>query len=81
MSSEISRQQFEAWFLTLSSIDPYIKGELWDAWQASRKAICVELFGRFEVDRDGGEYPGEDGDLVRVADAVKAIEAQGLKVV
>jgi len=71
--SDNSREHFESWWSKQTSIDPYIKGEMWDAWQASRAAIEIELpksteFGHVDL-------PGYVIDR-----CASMIAAQGLKV-
>lgn len=75
---DISREQFESWALSegLSLNTRYgtyfheSTQKAWLSWQVSREAVVVELPGPNEV-HDSGDY---------CAEAIDAIEAQGLKV-
>lgn len=58
------------------SVGQYIDANVhirWDAWQASRAAIEVELPEHFEYDNPGEAFPA-------IKDCRKAIESLGIKV-
>lgn len=37
------REEFEAWYSDFDGYGEAHKKELWDAWKASRAALCIEL--------------------------------------
>lgn len=67
------REEFEAWRKKQTSIDPYIKSEMWDVWQASRAALVIELPDWF------GPYGGSGEQAYWRLEVDKAIEAAGVK--
>ncbi|MCE0999994.1 hypothetical protein [Pseudomonas sp. NMI1173_11] len=82
---DLSREQFEAWYLETHCGGPdrvktcsndhntyyYTDTQTkWVAWQASRESVVIDLPDPNEV-HDSGDY---------CAEAIDAIEAQGLKV-
>lgn len=86
MTTEKSREQFEAWANThyvLSELhwefedDEYVEPEMqyaWEAWQASRAVVLVEL-------PQGGYWMGYDNEhLMESRDVREAIEAAGIEV-
>lgn len=93
-----SREQFEKWISDGISSDlhrqimlsRYKNGNYshiatrhkWDAWQASREAIEVELkqFDHFQICHYGADERYADGYIDAQNNANKAIESAGLKV-
>lgn len=80
------REQFEAWITSYiggtwlkrndHQVDEYLDENtqfMWEAWQASRDAVVIELEEHYCYDRPGDAYEV-------LQDCKKAIEAQGLKV-
>ena len=72
------REQFEAWWEAQTSIDPYIKGEMWDAWQASRAAVTIAMSAPIVLATNSG--PFWRGYAKSYEKFKLAIEAVGLKV-
>ncbi len=92
---DISREQFEAWHRSVVDGEPphekYNNGDYrnqhvqryWLGWQASRKAVVVQMPNRASEayreefdDVEGGSF----NEAAYIRDVRKAIEAQGLRV-
>lgn len=52
----------------------------WIYWQASRKAVVVELPYRLSECDSPGMVSDDDGDFMWAESVIEAVEAQGLKV-
>ncbi|WP_367376510.1 hypothetical protein [Hafnia alvei] len=85
-----SREQFEAWLRAQPHVlnvgveqdGTYTLHEdrvAWEAWQASREAVEVELPSLKQTD-SGERYVWSDGVFNFKEDAIKAIRAAGIKV-
>ncbi|WP_278811122.1 hypothetical protein [Obesumbacterium proteus] len=85
-----SREQFEAWLRTQPHVlnvgveqdGTYTLHEdrvAWEAWQASREAVEVQLPSLKQID-SGERYVWSDGVFNFKEDAIKAIRAAGIKV-
>jgi len=86
-----SREQFEAWLRAQPHVlnvgveqdGTYTLHEdrvAWEAWQASREAVEVELPSLKQTD-SGERYVWSDGVFNFKEDAIKAIRAAGIKVI
>ncbi|EHM45202.1 MULTISPECIES: hypothetical protein [Hafnia] len=86
-----SREQFEAWLCAQPHVlnvgveqdGTYTLHEdrvAWEAWQASREAVEVELPSLKQTD-SGERYVWSDGVFNFKEDAIKAIRAAGIKVI
>lgn len=75
-----SREQFEAWFnrdvFSLKLADEKLVNCYWDAWQASRAEVEIELPPLMQI-----EEPGISFCAYGRAGVLNAIYEQGLKVV
>ncbi|WKL69403.1 hypothetical protein Q1Z72_12380 [Pseudomonas qingdaonensis] len=90
MDTNKMREQFEAWHSAKSGWEPrhydfywnetYYEDEdfqcAWEAWQASREAVMVELPPKWNSETNSNMQWWDQG----IEDARMAIEAQGLKV-
>jgi len=86
VSNDKMREEFEAWLRTLPEVlnvgynietGRYFLDEdqdRWEAWQASRAAIVVEL------PKPHFEFDGDTAPEMMAREVVKSIEAAGLKV-
>lgn len=86
-----SREQFEAWLRAQPHVlnvgveqgGTYTLHEdrvAWEAWQASREAVEVQLPSLKQID-SGERYVWSDGVFNFKEDAIKAIRAAGIKVI
>ncbi|EAA6247310.1 hypothetical protein XX58_002210 [Salmonella enterica subsp. salamae] len=86
-----SRNQFEEWFKNKYHVSSdvmkimHIKSEIaWEAWQASRAAIEIELPAKNDI--TGDDYPipdlvdWDDGRNAGIQKCAEAIRAAGIKV-
>ncbi|ECM5670421.1 hypothetical protein PV77_05450 [Salmonella enterica subsp. enterica serovar Newport] len=86
-----SRKQFEEWFKNKYHVSSdvmkimHIKSEIaWEAWQASRAAIEIELPAKNDI--TGDDYPipdlvdWDDGRNAGIQKCAEAIRAAGIKV-
>ena len=91
MNTEKMREEFEAWakhhYLLMDCVTDLQDGEYfdpemqyaWEAWQASRESLVIELPKRCDK-MDGIAVYTEEGDFYHRHDVREAIEAAGLKV-
>lgn len=92
MNIDKAKQSFQQWANThylLSELSwtieegEYSEPEMqyaWEAWQASRQSLVIELPKKYESDYGAGIYQDDDGDLYLADKVVTAIEAAGIKV-
>ncbi|EDB6444207.1 hypothetical protein ACJ2L7_001486 [Salmonella enterica subsp. enterica serovar Newport] len=86
-----SRKQFEEWFKNKYHVSSdvmkimHIKTEIaWEAWQASRSAIEIELPAKNDI--SGDDYPipdlvdWDDGRNAGIQECAEAIHVAGIKV-
>ncbi|HCM9990871.1 TPA: hypothetical protein N6H80_003613 [Escherichia coli] len=86
-----SRKQFEEWFKNKYHVSSdvmkimHIKVEIaWEAWQASRAAIEIELPAKNDISGDDHPIPDlvdwDDGRNAGIQECAEAIRAAGIKV-
>ncbi|EAB9455972.1 hypothetical protein YV21_000644 [Salmonella enterica subsp. enterica serovar Java] len=86
-----SRKQFEEWFKNKYHVSSdvmkimHIKSEIsWEAWQASRSAIEIELPAKNDISSDDYSIPDlvdwGDGRNAGIQECAEAIRAAGIKV-
>ena len=81
---EGSRQQFEAWFnsdvFSLKLADQKLVNCYWDAWQASRQAVELDLPKKYHSDAYFGNGCCDDYANEKLDEVYAKVRAAGLRI-